>query len=131
MKKIVCTLAATLLLVACNQEDSATIRGNTYALSDTPEGMEIILSFAPNEDRFFGQAVNRYFGTYKIEGNKLILGPVGSTMMMGPEHEMTAEKDYFDALAQVNTFTVTPDTLTLTLSDNKTLTFHKTALPTE
>ncbi len=124
MKKCLSVLAAGLMLVACQKEEP-TIRGNEYVLTETPDNVEITLAFAPNENRFFGRAVNRYFGTYQIDGDKLILGPVGSTMMMGPEKAMAAEQQYFQDLARVSTFRATEKGLTLTLSDDKTLTFTK------
>ncbi len=123
MKKLLLGIMMLISVGACKPD--ATIQGNEYRLNDTPEDVEITLGFAPVENRFFGKAVNRYFGTYKIEGNQLKLGPVGSTMMMGPETAMNAEQQYFQDLSHVNTFQVTEDTLTLKLSDNKTLTFRK------
>jgi heat shock protein HslJ len=124
MKKILSILTSLLFLTAC-QKEVPSIRGNEYILTETPENVEITLAFAPNENRFFGKAVNRYFGTYQIDGNQLILGAVGSTMMMGPEKAMDAEQQYFQDLARVKTFQVTEDTLTITLSNDKKLIFQK------
>ncbi len=123
MKKILVGAFMLMTVVACKPK--ATIQGNEYLLNGTPDDVEITLSFAPVENRFFGKAVNRYFGSYTIEGDRLKLGAVGSTMMMGPEEAMKAEHQYFQDLSHVDTFQVTPDTLTLTLSDNKKLTFRK------
>lgn len=124
MKKILSIITAILLLIGCQKEEP-TIRGNEYILINTPDNVEITLAFAPNENRFFGKAVNRYFGTYKIDGQRLILGAIGSTMMMGPEKAMEAEQEYFQDLARVSTFQVTENDLTITLSNNKKLIFKK------
>ncbi len=124
MKKILFILSCFLFITAC-QKKVPSIHGNEYILTETPDNVEITLAFAPNENRFFGKAVNRYFGTYQINGNQLILGPIGSTMMMGPEKDMNAEQQYFQDLARVKTFQVTEDTLTIILSDNKKLIFQK------
>lgn len=124
MKKILSIITAVLLLIGC-QKKEPTIRGNEYILINTPDNVEITLAFAPNENRFFGKAVNRYFGTYKIDGQRLILGAIGSTMMMGPEKAMEAEQEYFQDLARVSTFQVTENDLTITLSNNKKLIFKK------
>ena len=124
MKKCLSVLAAGLMILACQKQET-TLRGNENLLTETPGNVENTVAFTPNENRFFGRAVNRYFGTYQIDGDKLILGPVGSTMMMGPEKAMAAEQQYFQDLARVSTFRATEKGLTLTLSDDKTLTFTK------
>ena len=87
--------------------------------------MEITLSFDAHENRYFGKAVNNYFGTYQMNGNTISFGPTASTMMMGPEEDMELESRYFDNLSQVQNYTLTPDTLTLTSGDGKVLVFDK------
>ena len=71
-------------------------------------------------------AVNRYFGTYKVEGNKLTLGPAGVTMMMGPQEQMQAEQNYLQSLSKVVSYERKGDELTLTTSEGQKLSFKQT-----
>ena len=110
-----------LFLSACKPEP--TLKGQEFVLRQ-PD-MEITLSFDAHENRYFGKAVNNYFGTYQINGNTISFGPTASTMMMGPEEDMELESRYFDNLSQVQNYTLTPDALTLTSGDGKVLVFDK------
>ena len=110
-----------LFLSACKPEP--TLKGQEFVLRQ-PD-MEITLSFDAHENRYFGKAVNNYFGTYQMNGNTISFGPTASTMMMGPEEDMELEAHYFDNLSQVQNYTLTPDTLTLTSGDGKVLVFDK------
>jgi heat shock protein HslJ len=68
------------------------------------------LAFA--EGRISGSAgVNSYFATYEVDGETLTLGPVGSTMMMGPEKAMAQELAFLSALATAKSYQVDGDTL--------------------
>ena len=44
-------------------------------------------------------SVNRYRGSYEIVAGALVVGPVMSTMMAGPEPAMRQERRWFDTLA--------------------------------
>ena len=118
MKKVLILL---LFLSACKPEP--TIKGQEFVLRQ-PD-MEITLSFDTHDNRYFGKAVNNYFGTYQIQGNKISFGPTASTMMMGPEEDMETEARYFDNLSHVQQYILTPDTLTLTSGDGTVLVFDK------
>lgn len=88
---------------------------------------EITISFNPAEMKYAGKsAVNRYFGAYKLEGNKLTLGPAGVTMMMGPQELMQAEQNYLQSLSKVVSYERKGDELTLTTSDGQKLSFKQT-----
>lgn len=123
MKKLLTLLLLTLGLTACGKP--VDIKGNEYQLTNAPENAEITLAFSGDDNRYFGKVVNRYFGTYTIEGDKLTFGPTASTMMMGPEPLMKAEQQYFQELAMTQGFKATDTELTLTLAGNKTLVFKK------
>ena len=110
-----------LFLSACKPEP--TLKGQEFVLRQ-PD-MEITLSFDAHENRYFGKAVNNYFGTYQMNGNTISFGPTASTMMMGPEEDMELEAHYFDNLSQVQNYTLTPDTLTLTSGNGTVLVFDK------
>ena len=118
MKK---ALTLLLFLSACKPEP--TLKGQEFILRQ-PD-MEITLSFDAHENRYFGKAVNNYFGTYQMNGNTISFGPTASTMMMGPEEDMELEAHYFDNLSQVQNYTLTPDTLTLTSGNGTVLVFDK------
>lgn len=110
-----------LFLSACKPEP--TLKGQEFILRQ-PD-LEITLSFDGHENRYFGKAVNNYFGTYQTNGNTISFGPTASTMMMGPEEDMTLEADYFEDLSKVQSYSLTPNTLTLTSENGDTLVFDK------
>lgn len=123
MKKL-CLLMLCAALFGCGKEISPQIKGNIYLLTDAPENMEITLGFDQNESRFFGRAVNNYFGSYKLEGNTIKFSAIGSTMMAAPEPMMRAETEYFNTLSGIDKISLQKDTLTLS-GNGKTLVFRK------
>lgn len=124
MKKLLMVLFLALTVCACN-EKSVDIRGNQYELLNAPVNASITLSFSDTDNRYFGKAVNNYFGTYEIKGNKLILSAPASTMMMGPEDLMQAEMEYFQDLHKTDSFQATKNELVIQLTDGKKLTFKQ------
>ena len=50
--------------------------------------------------------VNRYRGSYELDGHALTVGPVMSTMMAGPEPAMRQEARWFRALDQPSTISL-------------------------
>ena len=87
------------------------------ANSDTPvgewiiSGTDVTLSLKA-DGTFAGQSyVNRYFGEYTIDGNKITFGTPGVTMMFGPEIEK--EDAFFKALAGEQTFELADGKLVL------------------
>lgn len=126
MKKPI-LLAMAMMLFACNSSQELPA-DRLYKLNNAKNDAEITISFNPQDGRVAGKAaVNRYFGTYKTDGNKITLGPVGSTMMMGPQPLMEAEQDYLQTLPKVTSFAVEGDSLTLTASDGRKLVFTQVA----
>lgn len=126
MKKPI-LLAMAVMLFACNSSQELPAN-KLYKLNDAKNDAEITITFNPQDGRMAGKAaVNRYFGTYKTNGNKITLGPVGSTMMMGPQPLMEAEQDYLQTLPKITSFSVKDDNLTLTASDGRKLVFTQVA----
>ncbi len=121
MKKL-WIMFVVMCLSACSQ---TSFKGNSYILSSTIDKMPITLVFSDKENRFFGKAVNNYFGTYETSGNQLTLSQVGSTMMMGAPEEMVAERTYFQELSQVRKFRITDKYLVLIMENGKELLFEK------
>ena len=90
---------------------------STAANSDSPvgdwiiSGTDVTLSLKA-DGTFAGQSyVNRYFGDYTIDGNKIVFNLAGSTMMMGPEIEK--EDAFFNALNGEQTFELVDGKLVL------------------
>ena len=77
---------------------------------------------------------NRYFGKFEIsEESKLMVSPVGSTMMACSEIINEQERRYFDSLAKVGGYRYDEEARLLTLSDqegNSLLVFKTKTQPT-
>lgn len=74
------------------------------------------------DGRISGKApVNSYSGEYAAGGIKFTTGEITQTLMAGPEPAMEAESIYFDLLAQVETYTLEGDVLTLRGSGGSSL----------
>lgn len=94
------------------REWQLTSLNGTAPLADSP----ITLLF--EEGRVAGSSgVNRYFGGYEVEGEKMTIGQVGGTLMAGPEPLMQQEAAYLAALQATTSYRVSGDTLTLTTPD--------------
>ena len=119
MKKLLLTMFSILMLSAC--QETPTLKGRTFAL-DTNKNFTI--TFDAKDDKFYGKAVNNYFGTYKIENSNLTLNLGGSTMMMGPMEEMQQEQTYFQNLSKIKTYAIQNKTLELK-GDNVTLKYFE------
>jgi heat shock protein HslJ len=59
-------------------------------------------------------ACNNYFGGFEIDGTSISFSEMGSTQMACEPEVMDSETMYFTAMAKVDSFTATDDTLTLT-----------------
>ncbi len=122
MKKILLAFATVLGLAACS-ETADSLNGKTFTL--LPD-KNITLSFDTKEHRFFGQAVNNYFGNYKAQDGNIVMSLMGSTMMAAPEPEMKKEADYFAALSKVKKYTLKNKILKLT-GEGVVLQYEQTA----
>ena len=120
MKILLSALIAVLALTACSEAEQ-TVVGKTYSL--LPE-KNITLAFDAKENRFYGKAVNNYFGEYKIEKNNITLTLIGSTMMAAPEPEMKKEMEYFQNLGKIKTYTLSGKSLELN-GDGVTLKYEE------
>jgi len=103
MKKILSALFMAALLSACTSKNTPSLSGKSFALSSDTN---YTLSFDAKENKFFGKALNNYFGTYKIKDGHLTLTLAGMTMMAGPVPEMEKEQKYFADLAKVKTYSL-------------------------
>lgn len=110
MKKLLLTILLLCGVSACSKSDE-TIIGKTFAL--LPEKV-ITITFDAKENRFYGQAVNNYFGEYKLNKNTITLELQGATMMAASESEMKKETDYFQNLGKIKSYSLKDKTLELT-----------------
>ena len=97
----VCSL---FLFAACSEAQSVSLGGKEFKMLNAPENADITIGFAADEPRFYGAApVNRYMGSYELKGTDIRFVNPASTMMMGPEELMLAERDYLAFLEKVKT----------------------------
>ena len=83
-----------------------------FILINFPGSEDIFIGF--EEGRVYGfSGVNRYTGSYKINGDKIEFIGMGSTMMAGPEDKTALETKYLEALSNADSFTLNNDTLRL------------------
>ena len=66
---------------------------------------------------------NNFSGGYRIEGDRLIVGPVASTQMACPEPGASVERAFQAALAGTLQYSIAEDALTLTAASGATLRF--------
>ncbi|MEM1411799.1 MAG: META domain-containing protein [Pseudomonadota bacterium] len=65
----------------------------------------------PEPGRIAGSTgCNRYTGGYELEGDMLKLGPMAGTMMACPDELMAQERRFFEAMEQVVSWHVDPET---------------------
>jgi heat shock protein HslJ len=77
------------------------------------DGVEATLEF-PEEGKVAGRgSCNRFFGSVKVEGEKISFGPLGSTKMACPEAISNQESKYLEALQSAERFTVDGSTLSI------------------
>lgn len=116
MRKFTFLMAALLALAGCSKP-APDFKGKQYTMINPQNGVEITLGFDKVEPRYFGKVVNNYFGSYEINDQKIKFGPAASTMMMGPENEMEAERNYLQILPRVVSWRLSDSTLVL-VTDN-------------
>lgn len=110
-------VAAVLLTVACTSGGS--LEGTSWKLTEwsvssiDPARVTITAKFA--NGRIGGSGgVNSYSGPYTAgPGTAFKAGTLTSTLMAGPEPAMHAETAYFALLAQVASYRIHGDTLTM------------------
>ncbi len=120
MKKILYIFILAIALVGCSKVGKINLRGQTFNV----DGKGIKLSFDIKELKFFGKAVNNYFGTYEVDGDKIKFKLEGTTMMMGPENKMKDEEEYLKSLSKITTYSFRGTTLTLRGDDDTIIKFE-------
>ena len=100
--------------------------GQPGTLKSVLKDAEITAVFDSAKGQVGGSAgVNRYFGSYKLDGSKLTMtGPMGSTMMAGPQPLMDQETEYLKAIQVAESYKIEGSQLTITCG-SKVLIFRK------
>ena len=90
----------------------------------TTNETRITLNFS--EDRIHGDSgVNNYFSNYIMASDIIMIGPIGSTKMAGPDNFMRLESQYLNILQNSKKIKLDNNRFTFTTDDGKTLTFKE------
>ncbi len=107
--------------VAGDDDTSPDILGAWELAEGTADGTDLPLpagataTLDVDADRLSGQSFcNRFFSTYRLDGDALTIEPLGSTMMACPPEIMIAESIFLTALGLVGTATREGGDLVLT-----------------
>ena len=125
--KLIATGLCALALAACgdNAQNPDVLKGANF-VSAQP-GVDITLSFDPEEMRVYGSVVNRYNGAYTAEGDEIKFDGFASTMMMGAPEAMETETEYFQFMPTVETYELSDGKLTLIGEGGKEIVFVQVA----
>lgn len=123
MKKLIGILTvatAFVLLVSCGDKKEVKLTSGEWKLVSMDindatvniEGNNPTMEFSDTSNKVFGFAgCNRYFATYTVDGSKLKLSQMGSTMMMCPS--MDTEDRFLHLIANTSSYKIKGDKLTL------------------
>lgn len=106
MKALLLTLFATTLLAGCATDTEALKRDHGYVLEWIGERPLIDISHLTmtlgKDGRAYGNAgCNHWFAAYRLEGDALSFGPVGSTRKLCAPALMEQEHRFLEALGKV------------------------------
>ena len=115
-----------LMLIGGCKEKSLTPVGQEYLLVDNEVPMQITLGFNP-DGRFYGKAVNNYWGQYHIHDNVISFSGITNTMKAGTKPQMKAERIYFEHLTNGHTFEIKKNELKIFFDETGVLEFKLNA----
>jgi heat shock protein HslJ len=70
------------------------------------EGIQSTISFGADEQVTGNAGCNGYFGAWATDGEMILFGHLGATMMMCPEEQMDQEESFMEALGSAERFEV-------------------------
>ncbi len=122
MKKIVWALF--LFLAACSGEEYPALKLGSYKLTDSLNNTPTTLTFAEG-GKVNGKVVNYLMGNYTTGDNgSITFGPMATTMMMGPQEEMEAERNFLQILPKVKSYKMQGNYLVLVTDNGGELVFE-------
>jgi heat shock protein HslJ len=107
---------------------SATLEGTAWQLTDYigPGGNSLAVPEKVAATAMFDAGTvagnggcNQYTGPYTVDGDKLTIGTLASTMMACPAPQDAVEKAFLAALGKAATYTITGDTLEIKTAEGK------------
>jgi heat shock protein HslJ len=116
---------------------SATLENATWRLTELPgqtlpaaqDRTAVTVSFEAGRVHGFS-GCNQFMGSYTLEGQRLVLGAVGGTMMACPEPAMSIESRFLKSFSGALNVAVAGNALTLTPADGgKALQFERAPPP--
>ena len=111
-----------VLLSGCKEKELTPV-GQEYQLLDSEVPVSITLGFNP-DGRFYGKAINSYWGQYHIRENIISFSGITNTMNSGTKPQMQAEKKFFDSLTNGHSFEITEDNLKIFFDESGVLEFE-------
>ena len=109
-------------LVGCKEKELTPV-GHEYQLAGSKVPV-ITLGFNP-DGRFYGKALNNYWGQYHIYGNTISFSAITNTMKSGTKPQMNAERTYFDRLTNGHSFEIKEQELKIFFDEKGVLIFEK------
>ena len=117
---------AGIMLTACSGSASASLAGTWKLISYGPpanpvpavKDVDTSVSFGEDGTISGNVGCNNFGGDYKVSGDKIIFGPISSTLMMCADTAIgDQETAVFNSLTETVTFALNGATLTITSSD--------------
>ena len=113
-------LCLAFFLIGCKEKELIPIGREYQLISDSP--MFISLGFNP-DGRFYGKALNEYWGQYHIHNNVISFSGITSTMNSGTLPQMRTERHYFDSLTTGHSFKIKEEELKIFFDETGVLEF--------
>jgi putative lipoprotein len=119
---VVQPVSATAPERASTNPAAATLEGTYWKLVElrgkpavsSPDNRNPYFSLRADKKNVVGNGgVNHLMGQYTLDGDKLRLSKIGSTLMAGPEPFMRQEREFLDALEATTTYRIDGQTLEL------------------
>lgn len=122
MNTFFCSMFAFLSLASCTFLND--VAGNEYKLVSPKYPIDVTLGLN-KKGGYYGGALNRYFGTYKIKGDDIEFGQMASTKMAGAPEDMKAEDEYFKGISGSLKINTNEDKLILKNQSGQEFVFKK------